>query len=185
MIVYHINLWSVEAYGLHKNSLNLLADYLSGRKQRTKVGSVFSERRKIICRIPQGSILGPLLFNIFINDLFFFVLKCDICNFADGSTMYSSNKLLSKILANLQFYLKNVLLWFTVNSLRQNPGKFQYMILGKFVTNQLTSFINGIKIETSEVVLLGITIYDQLTFKTDIEYMCRMVKYKLRALQKV
>ena len=185
MIVYHMNLWSVEAYGLHKNSLNLLADYLSGIKQRTKVGSVFSERRKIICRIPQGSILGPLLFNIFINDLFFFVLKCDICNFADGSTMYSSNKLLSKILANLQFYLKNVLLWFTVNSLSQNPGKFQYMILGKFVTNQLTSFINGIKIETSEVVLLGITIYDQLTFKTDIEYMCRMVKYKLRVLQKV
>ena len=125
----------LEAYGLHKNSLNLLADYFSGRKQRTKIDCVFCEWWKIICWIPQGSILGPLLFNIF-KDLFFFVLKCDICNFADDNTMYSCNKLLSKILANLRFDLKNVLMWFTVNSLNPNLGKFQYMILGKCVKNQ-------------------------------------------------
>ena len=60
------------------------------------------------------------------------------------------------------------------------------MILGKCVTNQLSLFINGIKIERmSEVVLLGITIDDQLTFKTHIEYICRMAKYKLRALQRI
>ena len=73
------------------------------------------------------------------------------------------------ILVNLRFNLKSVLLWFTVNSLNPNPGKFQYMILGKCVTNQLSLFINGIKMErTSEVVLLGITIDDQLTSKTQI-----------------
>ena len=76
---------------------------------------MFSEWRKIICGIPRGSILGPLLLNIFINDFFF--SKCDIYNFADASTMYSCNKLLSKILANLRFDLKNVLMWFTINSL--------------------------------------------------------------------
>ena len=123
-IPHQLLIAKLEAYGLHKNSLNLLADYLSGRKQRTKIGSVFSEWWKIICGIPQGSILGPLLFNIFINDLFFFVLKCDICNFADDNTMYSCNKLLSKILANLQFDLKNVLMWFTVNSLSPNQVNF-------------------------------------------------------------
>ena len=161
----------LEAYGLHKNSLNLLADHLSGRKQRTKIGFVFSEWSKIICRIPQGSILGPLLFNIFINNLFFCVLKCDICNFADDN-MHSCNKLLFKILANLRFDLKNVLMWFTFNSLSPNSGKFQYTILGKCVANQLSLFINGIKMErTSEVLLLGITIDGQLAFKIHRIYM--------------
>ena len=77
-------------------------------------------------------------------------------------------------------------MWFTVNSLNPNPGKFQYMIFGKCVANQLSLFIDGIKIErTSEVVLQGITMDDQLTFKTHIEYICRMAKYKLRALQRI
>ena len=70
-------------------------------------------------------------------------------------------------------------MWFTVNSLKPNPGKFQYMILRKCVTNKLPLFINSIKIEkTSEVVLLGITIDDQLTFKTHIEYIYGVAKYK-------
>ena len=60
------------------------------------------------------------------------------------------------------------------------------MILGKCITNQLSLFINGIKIErTSEVVLLEITIDDQLTFETHLEYICRMDKYNLRALQRI
>ena len=171
-ISHELLIAKLEAYGLHKNSLNLLADHLSRRKQRTKIGFVFSEWSKIICRITQGSTVGPLLFNIFINDFFFCVLKCDIFNFADDNTMHSCNKLLCKTLANLRFYLMNVLMWFTVNSLNPNPGKFQYTILGKCVTNQLSLFINGIKIErTSEVVFLGITIDDQLAFKTHRIYM--------------
>ena len=130
--------------------------------------------------------LGPLLFNIFINDLSFFVLKCDICNNADDNTMHPCNKLLSKILTNLQFDLKNVLMWFTVNSSSPNVGKFQYMTIGKCITNQPSLFINDIKIErTSEVMLLRITIDDQLTFKTHIEYICQMAKYKLRTLQRI
>ena len=176
----------LEAYGLHKISLNLIAHYFSGRKQRTKVGFVFSEWWKIICANLQGSILGQLLFTIFIKDLFFFDLKCDICNFANDNTMYSCDKLFSKSLANLQFDLKNMLMWFTGNSLSPNTGKFHYMILEKCVTSQLSLCINGFKRErTSEVVLLGITIDDQLTFKTHIEYICRMAKYKLRALQRI
>ena len=68
----------LEAYGLRNGSLNLLLDYLSFRKQRTKVGSAYSKWSNIRRGIPQGSILGPLLFNIFINDIFMIIEQSDI-----------------------------------------------------------------------------------------------------------
>ena len=75
----------LEAYGLDKTILHLLRDYFSNWKQMTKIGSSFSDWWNIICGIPQRSILGPLLFDIFINDMLFFVSKSDICNFADDN----------------------------------------------------------------------------------------------------
>ena len=62
-------------------------DYLNFCKQRAKVGSFYSKWSEIKHGIPQGSILGSLLFNIFINDLFFVTEKSDICNFADNNTL--------------------------------------------------------------------------------------------------
>ena len=82
----------LEAYGLDNDNLNLLLDYLSFRKQRTKVGSAYSKWSKIRRGIPQGSILGPRLFNIFINDIFMIIEQSDICNFADDNTLYSCGK---------------------------------------------------------------------------------------------
>ena len=70
LIPHDLLIAKLEAYGLGK-TLHLLRDYLSNRKQRTKIGSSFSDWWDIICGIPRGSILGPLLFNIFINDMLF------------------------------------------------------------------------------------------------------------------
>ena len=71
-----------EAYGLAKESLQLINDYLNYRKQRTQIGSAYSYWANVIRGIPQSSILGPLLFNIFINNIFLVVEKLDVCNFA-------------------------------------------------------------------------------------------------------
>ena len=79
----------LEAYGLDVGSLNFLLDYLSLRNHRAKVGSSYSKWSEICQGIPQGSILGPLLFSIFINDIFFFVEKSENCNFADDNAVYS------------------------------------------------------------------------------------------------
>ena len=65
----------LEAYGFSLNSLKLLYSYLSNRKQRVRIESIFSEWIGIVLGVPQGSILGPILFNIFINDMFFFLLE--------------------------------------------------------------------------------------------------------------
>ena len=70
------------------NALNLIFDYLTGRKQRVKINSSFSSYLDIFQGILQGSILGPLLFNLFLCDLFLFVEEADITSYADDNTLY-------------------------------------------------------------------------------------------------
>ena len=120
----------LEAYGLGNGSPNLLLDYLAFRKKRTKVGSAYSKWSKIRRGIPQGSVLGPILFNIFINDIFMVIKLSDICNFADDNTLYSCGEWLTEIKENLIFDTESILKWFRLNSLKANPGKFQFRIPG-------------------------------------------------------
>ena len=144
----------LEAYGLDVGSLNFLLDYLSLRKHRTKVGSSVSKWSEICRGITQGSILEPLLFNIFINDIFFSVEKPKICNFADDNTVYSCGKDLAKIKEDLICTMKNVLKWFMLNSLKANPGKFQFMILGDKTCYKHMLKINSTCVRSSDDVTL-------------------------------
>ena len=81
--------------------------------------------------VPQRSILGPPLFNVFVNEIFMFIEKSEICNFAGDNTIYDCGEDLSNILENLKHDMKILLKWFRINSLQANPGTFQFMILGK------------------------------------------------------
>ena len=175
-----------EAYGLSKNSLRLLLDYLEGRKQRVKIGSSYSLWSDVRRGVPQGSVLGPLLFNVFINDLFMLIENCVICNFADGNTLYGGGMELSSILGNLKHDTKIILKWFRINSLKANPGKFQFMILGKKQCNKVKLKINSIVINESDTVeLLGITVDNVLTFIEHTNNLCRIASYKLYALRRI
>ena len=93
----------LEAYGLDNNTVSFMRSYLTNRFQRCKINNSFSEWAKISAGVPQGSISGPLVFNIFINDIFLFLQKCDLANYVDDSFMYTSDKRVSTIIGSLSY----------------------------------------------------------------------------------
>ena len=125
----------MSAYGFEDSATSLISDYLSKRYQRVKIGSVFSSYLEILRGVPQGSILGPILFNIFINDLIYFIQETEVCNFADDTTIYSCSLNYEEVAHELSNDTYIVLNWFKVNSMAANPGKFQIMFLGSKIGN--------------------------------------------------
>ena len=111
------------AYGVYLKSLCLLKNYLSNRYHRVKVGNVFSDWLLLVTGVPQGSILGPLLFNIFINDSFQFVKEASVCNFADDNSLYAHAKTVIQVIRTLELDTVNLLDWFKINSIAANPEK--------------------------------------------------------------
>ena len=117
------------AYGLSKDAVMLIECYLSGRKQ------FFSEKcssfLNIIKGVPQGSILGPLIFNIFLNDIFYFIDKAKLFNYADDNTLSFSHSDFATLVEILVRESKILIEWFFRNQMKTNPDKFQALAVGE------------------------------------------------------
>ena len=109
------------SYGISLSSINLLSSYLSNRTQRIKINDCFSLRNEIEYGVPQGSILGPLLFNIDLIDLFFICENDDIASYADDATSYTCERDTPTVISDLQSNSEKLFNWFEKNHLKTNP----------------------------------------------------------------
>ena len=110
----------LHAYGFSKDALHIIHSYLSNRWQRTKIADFYSSWAELLQGVPQGSVLGPLLFNIFINDLFFINEQTSVCSYADDTTLYACDKDLESVLQSLLHDSMIAIEWFDSNYMKIN-----------------------------------------------------------------
>ena len=133
--------------------------------------------------MPQGSILGPLLFNIYINDLFYFIDNASIANYADDNTTYLTNKSLEILISNLEIEINTLNNWFKSNYLSSNDDKNKLLVTN---SNPVSAKVgNEVIISSISVKLLGITLDSKLTFKDHVTKMCKKISNKIHALGRV
>ena len=173
----------LNAYGFSLPTLRLLHDYLSKRVQRTRVNSVFSSWLEILFGVPQGSILGPLLFNIFLCDLFLIIDDVEIASYADDTTPYVCEKGVDQVKASLEKSAEKILDWFTNNEMKVNPSKCHVLLSSK---EKLSFNFKQTQIENSQSEkLLGITFDSSLSFNLHLEEICKRASQKLNAIARL
>jgi hypothetical protein len=129
-IDHKILIHKLELYGFRGIVLDWFKDYLYNRKQYVYYNSCDSELKDIICGVPQGSILGPLLFILYVNDIINTSNVLDVILFADDTTILYSNKDIRSKFGLINNELKEVSNWFRANKLSVNATKTNYMVLG-------------------------------------------------------
>ena len=175
----------LNAYGFSRKALLFIHSYLDKRKQRVKVNGSFSEWKEIDKGVPQGSVLGPPLFNIYINDLLIFVPDIEICNYADDTTLYASDINPSHVIEKLEKNSSTVAEWFKDNCMKLDGDKCHFMTFGDQSNDLAIQIDNNLINESSEEKLLGVTIDKKLSFKPHIKTLYKKASQKLHALSRI
>ena len=146
------------------------SSYLSDRKQFVDVQGTFSSEESVSCGVPQGSILGPLLFTLYVNDMSSAV-NCDLCLYADDSMLLVSGKNVNEIEKTLESEMNEISKWLQENKLSLHLGKTESILFGSVrklkKVSKMKITCNNIDIEAkSTVKYLGVALDQDMTGKT-------------------
>ena len=162
-----------------------MESYLTGRKQCTRIGDSTSSFVGCPVDVPQGSILGPLLFSLYVNDLQLVCPEVDIQMYADDTVILAHGKNRCEVAAKLTVAMANISDWLSEFCLTLNISKTACMYFYNRKNGSQTDIIvNGERIHTvSHFKYLGITVDWQLSFKKHVTQVCNTVKFNLRNLR--
>ena len=191
-IDHDILLHKLYHYGFRGISNDWFKNYLSNRKQFVQYNSAKSQTESVSCGVPQGSILGPLLFILYMNDICYTSKILKMILFADDTTVFHSDKNISRLCAIMNDELKEVSNWFKANKLSLNAKKTNLMYLGtRKHTSRVNDDINCIYLDecklnrVHDAKFLGITIDENLTWKKQVDNVYRTCSRNIGVLNKV
>ena len=133
----------LNAYGFSLSASKLIHNYLSHRKQRTKINSSYVSWEEILFGVPQGSILGPLLFKIFVSDLFSVLSDVEFASYADHNTPYVVKNNIRSVFKSLENTSVELFEWFSDNEMKANRDKCH------FITSESKDLV--IKVENNQI----------------------------------
>ena len=157
----------LHSYGFSSAALRLVRSYLSNKKQKTKTNESFSSWEEILFGVPQGSILGPLLFNIFICDHFIMIHDINIANYADDNSPFVSGDTPLNVITSSENAAEKLFEWFANNHMKANHDK----------CHLLMSKVTPISIKVKDYIIkngdnekfLGVTVDANLNFNCHLE----------------
>ncbi len=185
----------LEHYGIRGIANSWFKSYLNNRTQFMEFDAIKSSELKIECGVPQGSILGPILFILFINDLHT-ATKLNILSFADDTTVYTSGNNINEIILLANIELNKLYKWFCTNKLQLNAKKSKFAIFCPRQT-RLPNIINEITINNQSITrigkncneksikFLGVHLDENLTWNEHINYISKKISQSLFAMYRV
>ena len=193
-ISHNIILSKLCHYGIRGVANDWFRSYLTNRFQYTEVNGIKSPSLNVTCGVPQGSILGPILFLVYINDINF-CTNLSLLSFADDTTVYSAHHNVTDLFTHTNRELSNLNDWFCANKLSLNVKKTKYAIFSPNVINipgNESLYINGLKLvrcgnhqTESSIQFLGIHLDENLTWKNQIKSLRNKLARSIFALNRV
>ena len=190
-ISHKLLLQKLSKLGLGEHSINWCGSYLKERTQQTKFSNFLSNEETVTAGVPQGSILGPVLFICFTNELPYYFSNCKIMSYADDSQILVSATTCKQVKHQLEELIKTAQTWYTENSLLINATKTEVMIVNRKAPNenlQIEVTENGIrkKIQPqTSIKVLGVHLDHQLNWNTQVQAVNKKAKLAIRKLSRV